>query len=77
MFEGLENYPKVELVLVMFVIPLIMNCFQFWVQDSFLKKSNKDVQRLSIKRRSSAIGSMESSPAKSGKGKELGKELAP
>ena len=64
MFEGLENYPRVELVLVMFVIPLIMNCFQFWVQDNFLKEKKKDVTRMSVRRASSALASQVPSPAK-------------
>jgi hypothetical protein len=38
MFAALSEYPKVELVMVMIVTPLVMNSFQYWVQDSFLKK---------------------------------------
>jgi len=30
--------PKVELVLVMFIVPFIINAFIFWVVDNFLKK---------------------------------------
>lgn len=33
--------PKVELVLVMFVIPFIINTFIFWVVDNFLKKKGR------------------------------------
>lgn len=38
-FAGLESYPKFELILVMIVTPLMMNSFQYWVQDNFLKKA--------------------------------------
>eukprot|EP00455_Lapot_gusevi_P047009 TRINITY_DN6286_c0_g1_i4.p1 TRINITY_DN6286_c0_g1~~TRINITY_DN6286_c0_g1_i4.p1 ORF type:complete len:161 (-),score=44.45 TRINITY_DN6286_c0_g1_i4:166-648(-) len=30
--------PKTELVLVMIVFPVILNVFQFWIQDNFLKR---------------------------------------
>ena len=32
-----ENYPRIELVMVMIIIPLTFNAIQFWIQDSFLK----------------------------------------
>ena len=41
-FAPIEPYPKVELVVVMVVVPLIMNSFQYWVTDSFLKKKNEN-----------------------------------
>ena len=34
----IEAYPKLELVFVLIVVPVIMNGFAFWVQDNFLKK---------------------------------------
>lgn len=37
LFQPLRRYPKVELLLVMIACPCIMNGFQFWIQDSFLK----------------------------------------
>jgi len=37
-FGAFAMHPKVELVFVMVVGPGLMNGFQFWVQDSFLKK---------------------------------------
>ena len=44
-FIGIGNYiltpfetkPKAELIFVMICVPTIMNIFQFWVQDNFLK----------------------------------------
>jgi hypothetical protein len=33
----LENNPKLELIIVMLVFPLIMNIFQFWLTDQFIK----------------------------------------
>lgn len=40
LFE-LENYPKLELIVVMVIVPFILNCFQFWMVDSFLKESDE------------------------------------
>lgn len=34
----IEAYPRLELIFVIVVVPVIMNGFAFWVQDSFLKK---------------------------------------
>jgi len=34
----LDPYPKVELLCVMIVIPVILNAFMFWVTDGFLRK---------------------------------------
>lgn len=43
LFSGLSDQPIVKLVIVMMIVPTIMNSFQFWIQDSFLKKTlNKD-----------------------------------
>jgi hypothetical protein len=36
--SAIADHPKIELVLVMIVTPGIMNVFQFWVQDNFLKE---------------------------------------
>ncbi|GMI30910.1 hypothetical protein TeGR_g3327, partial [Tetraparma gracilis] len=36
LFEGLAGHPHVELILVMLVGPVIMNSFQFWVNDNIL-----------------------------------------
>lgn len=33
----MDGYPKVELAVVMILVPVVMNCAQFWVQDTFLK----------------------------------------
>ena len=32
--------PKLELIFVMIIVPTIMNIFQFWVQDNFLKSND-------------------------------------
>jgi store-operated calcium entry regulator len=34
-----EGHPKLELVVVMVLVPLAFNIFGFWVQDSFLKRN--------------------------------------
>ncbi|CAD8100323.1 unnamed protein product [Paramecium primaurelia] len=39
MFQPINQYPELELVIVLVIIPLIFNALCFWVQDSFLKKS--------------------------------------
>jgi hypothetical protein len=39
LFQPLHNTPKLELVLVMILIPSLLNSVQFWVTDSFLKRS--------------------------------------
>lgn len=38
LFFPMANYPKLELFLIMFLIPTCMNCFYFWMVDNFLKK---------------------------------------
>jgi STIMATE family len=35
--DPFQSKPKAELVFVMIIVPTIMNIFQFWVQDNFLK----------------------------------------
>lgn len=42
MLVGLDPYPRLELVVVMVIVPLIMNCVQFWIQDNFLKARGSD-----------------------------------
>jgi hypothetical protein len=38
----ITSYPTLELVIVMFLVPVIMNALAFWVQDNVLmKKSDK------------------------------------
>ena len=37
-FSSMSNYPDVELVIVMVIVPLILNTLQFWLQDSYLKQ---------------------------------------
>lgn len=38
LFSALVLYPRIELVVVMIIIPCVLNVVQFWVQDSYLKK---------------------------------------
>jgi len=38
----IEDYPVLELVLVIVIVPVIMNGLAFWVQDNFLKKDEAD-----------------------------------
>jgi uncharacterized membrane protein YhaH (DUF805 family) len=39
LFTPLRRHPELELVLVMIVIPTCLNALQFWLTDSFLKRS--------------------------------------
>ena len=36
-----EDYPKLELVAVVIVIPIIMNAIIFWITDSFIKSGKQ------------------------------------
>lgn len=40
--------PKVELVIVMFVVPLVVNAFIFWVVDNFLKQRPKNTKTIYV-----------------------------
>lgn len=42
----MDEYPRVELMVVMIVVPVVMNCVQFWVQDTFLKAKTEERQAL-------------------------------
>jgi hypothetical protein len=46
LFSGIEQHPRLELLFVMFLSPLIMSAFQFWIQDSFLKQSYEDEEKI-------------------------------
>ena len=50
LFEPIQRYPNIELLLVMIIIPFTLNIAQFWVQDNFLKgkKNIKFQQILSV-----------------------------
>lgn len=37
--QGLAGNPELELFMVMVIVPTVLNCMQFWVQDNFLKAS--------------------------------------
>jgi hypothetical protein len=42
----MDGYPRVELVVVMILVPVVMNCVQFWLQDTFLKGKTEERQAL-------------------------------
>ena len=44
----LEPYPQFELLFVMILVPLVMNCMQFWVQDTFLKDKTKEIKAIPL-----------------------------
>lgn len=37
----IEEYPVLELLVVIVIVPVIMNGLAFWVQDNFLMKQEK------------------------------------
>lgn len=46
--DRLQPYPKLELVFVMIIVPLLTSCMQYWVTDNFLKESDESrIERLS------------------------------
>lgn len=50
MLSFFKGHPKLELFYVMFVVPLTLNTFQYWVVDNFLQgtsyiKNQKENQR--------------------------------
>ncbi|XP_046370457.1 store-operated calcium entry regulator STIMATE-like [Haliotis rufescens] len=40
--------PKLELVLVMFLVPLVVNAFIFWIVDNFLKQSIQNTKHVYV-----------------------------
>ena len=44
----MDEYPRLELVVVMIVVPAVMNCAQFWLQDTFLKGKSEERQALQV-----------------------------
>ena len=32
-----DGHPNIELIFVMMIVPFVLNSFQYWVQDNFLK----------------------------------------
>jgi len=41
MMSGLANYPRLELVIVMILIPLVLNIITFWIVDGYLMNSDE------------------------------------
>ena len=41
----MDEYPRLELDVVI-VVPVAMNCAQFWLQDTFLKGKSEERQAL-------------------------------
>ncbi len=37
----IEDYPVLELFVVIVIVPVIMNGLAFWIQDNFLMKRDK------------------------------------
>ena len=37
----IENYPVLELFVVLIFVPVVMNALAFWVQDNFLMKKEE------------------------------------
>lgn len=40
LLQGLDEYPRLELVFVMIIVPTIVNTLQFWIQDNFLMNAD-------------------------------------
>lgn len=47
-FAPLRSKPKVELVLVMIVVPSILNTVQFWITDTFIKRQDHQYQNRTL-----------------------------
>lgn len=41
LLSSIDKSPELELIVVMIIIPLFLNAFQFWIIDSFLKESDE------------------------------------
>ncbi|CEM22556.1 unnamed protein product [Vitrella brassicaformis CCMP3155] len=46
LLSPLDGLPKGKLVVVMVLTPLIMNAFQYWVTDNFIKRQEREVAPL-------------------------------
>ncbi|MCQ2817369.1 MAG: STIMATE family protein [archaeon] len=38
---SMQDYPKIELIFVMIIVPLLTACIQYWITDNFLKESDE------------------------------------
>jgi hypothetical protein len=48
MLGSIAIYPKLELIVVMIIVPFVTNVLQFWLVDAFLKESDESrIERLS------------------------------
>lgn len=48
MLGSIAIYPKLELIVVMIIVPFVTNVLQFWLVDGFLKESDESrIERLS------------------------------
>jgi hypothetical protein len=48
LLEDISVYPRLELLVVMVLVPFIMNVLQFWLVDNILKESDESrIERLS------------------------------
>lgn len=39
--KSLDGNPRLELLVVMVIVPTVLNCIMFWVQDNFLKSTTQ------------------------------------
>lgn len=44
----IEDYPILELLVVMVIVPVIMNGLAYWVQDNFLMKRDKEAEEKNL-----------------------------
>ena len=51
MFHFMNDFPLIKLFIIMFIVPIVMNSFLFWVQDNVLKKKSfsKDTEEIEEK----------------------------
>jgi hypothetical protein len=48
MLSSIAIYPRLELIIVMIIVPFIMNACQFWLVDNILKESDESrIERIS------------------------------
>ena len=47
----MNDFPLIKLFIIMFIVPIVMNSFLFWVQDNVLKKKSfsKDTEEIEEK----------------------------
>lgn len=61
MLYFVNNYPNIKLLIVMLIVPFLLNVFQFWVSDQFIKKRKSAAAAAAA---SAGAASASSSPVK-------------